>query len=215
MKDLKIRCSSIHKIIGNGKGPHGLTDTATTYIKQLVKEHVYKYTTDIQSKYLEKGKDCELEALKMYNAYFFTNYEKSEGGRSNDWLKTESCDVEGKNAIIDFKCSWDANTFPATVNDLIKKCKKAGYEWQLRGYMWLYNKDSARLVDCLVDTPEYLIEYVDNRSSHEVDSLPPELRMTILKFEKDPSKEQAIIEKVKACRLFAAEYLNEILNKNK
>lgn len=214
MKDLKIRCSSIHKIMGNGKRPDGLTETATTYIKQLVKEFVFEYTTDIDSKYLEKGKDCELEAIKLYNEYFFTNHEKNEGEKSNDWVKTESCDVKAKGKIIDFKCSWDANTFPATVSDMVKKCKKAGYEWQLRGYMWIYDKDSADLVDCLVDTPPELIGYVSDTSSHEVDHLPPELRMTILKFERDPSKEQLIIDKVKACRLFAAEYLKEILNKN-
>ena len=214
MKDLLIRCSSLHKIMGNGKSASGLSVTATSYIKQLVKEHVFKYKSSIQSKYLEKGIDCELDAIKLYNDHFFTSHDKNEVTLHNEFIKG-TCDVTGMNEVIDFKCSWDADSFPATETDLADKCKKAGYEWQLRGYMWLYNKDTSKLVDCLLDTPEYLIEYVSDRSSHEVGHIPPGLRMTILKFSRDTVKEDLIKSKVEACRLFADEYLNEILTKNK
>ena len=39
------------------------------------------------------------------------------------------------------------------------------YEWQMRGYMWLYNRDCAIVDYCLVDTPEDLIGY-EQRVAH-------------------------------------------------
>ena len=214
MENLRIRCSSLWKIMGTGKGPHGLTATATTYIKQLVKQQMFEYTTEINSKYFDKGIDCENDAIKLYNDHFFTAHEKNEVKVVNEWI-TGTCDINAPNLIIDTKCSWDADTFPASIEDAEALCKKSGYEWQLIGYMWLYNKDKSELVYALVDTPEYLIEYVNDRSAHEVDHLDPGLRLTVLKFNRDTAKEELIKTKVEAARLFAIEYKNQIINKNK
>ena len=214
MQDLTIRCSSLWKIMGSGKGAHGLTATATTYIKQLVKQQLFEYNTEITSKYFDKGNDCENDAIALYNEYFFTSHQKNEVSMVNEWV-SGTCDITSANLIIDTKCSWDADTFPATKEDAEPLCKKAGYEWQLRGYMWLYNKDKSELVYSLVDTPEYLIEYVGDRSAHEVEHLDPCMRLTILKFNRDTAKEELIKAKVEAARLFANEYKELILNKHK
>ena len=189
MENLRIRCSSLWKIMGTGKGPHGLTATATTYIKQLVKQQLFEYTTEINSKYFDKGIDCENDAIKLYNDHFFTAHEKNEVKLVNEWI-TGTCDINAPNLIIDTKCSWDADTFPASIEDAETLCKKSGYQWQLIGY-------------------------INDRSSHEVDHLDSGLRLTVLKFNRDTAKEELIKTKVEAARLFAIEYKNQIINKNK
>ena len=212
MKDLRIRCSSLSKIMGNGKGMFGLTDTATSYIKSLVKAEIYQYDIEINSKYLDKGNDCENGAIELYNDYNFTSHEKNKVHLHNEFI-SGTCDINAFNKVVDIKCPWSKETFPATKEEAEKGCNKAGYEWQLRGYMWLYNKDEAELAYCLMDTPDYLIEYEPNKSIHEVSDLDDSLRITSIKFKRDTAKEEKIKEKVTAARQYAEWYLGQIKNK--
>ena len=212
MKDLRIRCSSLAKIMGSGKGMFGLTDTATSLVKELVKAEIYQYDIEINSKYLDKGNDCEDAAIELFNEHNFTQHEKNTVRMHNEWLSGE-CDINAPGKIIDIKCPWSKETFPATKEEAEKGCKKAGYEWQLRGYMWLYNKDEAELAYCLMDTPDYLIEYEQNKSIHEIGQLDDSLRITSIKFKRDTAKEEKIKEKVGAARQYAEWYLKQIKNK--
>ena len=198
--------------MGTGKGMFGLTDTATSYIKSLVKAEIYKYDIEINSKYLDKGNNCENSAIELYNEYNFTNYEKNTVRMYNEWL-TGECDINAPGMVIDIKCPWSKETFPATKEEAEKGCKKQGYEWQLRGYMWLYDKDESELAYCLMDTPDYLIEYEPNKSIHEVEQLDDSLRITSIKFKRDTEKEEKIKEKVISARQYAEWYLEQIKNK--
>jgi hypothetical protein len=148
----------------------------------------------------------------MYNGFFFTNLEKNTERKSNDWIEGEPDAISDK--IIDFKSAWSSETFPASISDAEKKIKKAGYEAQLRGYMWLWGLDSAELVYGLVDTPEYLIEWEQNRSIHEVEHLAVHLRLTCVQYERDKDYEMLIKSKVEDCRKFAEQYMKEIESKH-
>lgn len=212
MKDLKIRCHELWKIMGNGRGDFGLTETAITLVKEKVKQHLYHYKSTIESKYLTKGIETEDQIREMYNGFFFTNLEKNTERKSNDWIEGEPDAVSDK--IIDFKSAWSSETFPASISDAEKKIKKAGYEAQLRGYMWLWGLDSAELVYGLVDTPEYLIEWEQNRSIHEVEHLAVHLRLTCVQYERDKDYEILIKSKVEDCRKFAEQYMKEIESKH-
>jgi len=212
MKDLKIRCHELWKIMGNGRGDFGLTETAITLVKEKVKQHLYHYKSTIESKYLTKGIETEDQIREMYNGFFFTNLEKNTERKSNDWIEGEPDAISDK--IIDFKSAWSSETFPASISDAEKKIKKAGYEAQLRGYMWLWGLDSAELVYGLVDTPEYLIEWEQNRSIHEVEHLAVHLRLTCVQYERDKDYEILIKSKVEDCRKFAEQYMKEIESKH-
>ena len=67
--------------------------------------------------------------------------------------------------------------------------------------MRLFDLPRAELAYCMVSTPIDLCQYEDRRI-HEVDHIPPELRVRVLKFERDADKEAAIVAKVEAARRF-------------
>lgn len=211
MKDLLFRCSSLGDLMTNArKKDEVLSATAKTLIKQMVKERLFEYKVDIQSKYLDKGNAVENTSIELYNEVNFTNHCKNEVRLSNDFI-TGECDINTDTRIIDIKSPWSKETFPATPEDGINK----KYEWQLRGYMWLWDIDEAELAYCLVDTPEWLLEWENNLSIHEVSHLDPTLRLTSIKFKRDKELEEQIKEKVKHARQFAIEYEQEIYNKNR
>lgn len=210
MDNLKIRCSALGKLMTNPrKKDEILSQTAKTYIRGLVKEIVYNYDPEFTSKETEKGKDVESQSIDLYNEVFFTNYKKNTERKTNDFL-TGECDIDAPEKIIDIKSPWSKKTFPATAEEGVNK----DYEWQLRGYMWLFDKDSAEIAYCLVNTPEYLIEYEQNKTIHEVDEIAPELRVTVLKIERDTELEELIKQKVLAARDYAEWYEKQIINKN-
>ena len=209
MDNLKIRCSSLGKIMGAPKKKgETLTQTAKSYIQEIVKKIVYNYHIELESKYLTKGIMVEDESIELYNEVYFCSYEKNSDRLFNEFIEGE-CDINAPNKIIDIKSSWSKDTFIATPSEINNK----DYEWQLRGYMWLYNKDNAELAYCLVDTPDTLLEWENNLSIHHVDDIAPELRVTVKKFTRCIEKEKQIIEKVKECRKYASWYEQQILNK--
>jgi hypothetical protein len=148
----------------------------------------------------------------LYNSIFFTNFKKADKPIENDWLKTQSCDIddEESDAIIDIKSSWSKKQFPKTVKKALASLIKAGYDWQLQGYMTLYGRKKAVVAYCLTDTPEGLCEW-EPADCHFMDDVDDNLRVTKVEFNHDPVKEAQIIARVQSCRIYALEYLNEIL----
>lgn len=201
---IRIHPSSLSKIMADGKSkkPEDLSVGAMTYCRQLAKEYVYNYRSSVSSKYLEKGLIVEEQSIQLYNEVFFTNVEKNVVRDSNDWL-TGECDIDTGKKIIDIKSSWSIATFPATKAD----AHDPDYEWQGRGYMMLRNRDVFELAFCLVSTPQELIGF-DDESLHYVDHIPPELRVTVVQYERDLALEDRIKIKVEAAR----KYINEVID---
>ncbi|GAG23711.1 unnamed protein product, partial [marine sediment metagenome] len=179
-----------------------------TYIKELVKEDLFNYRTTIDSKYLTKGIDLEDTSIDLYNEVHSTLYLKNTERLENEFI-TGECDINAEDKIIDIKTSWSLETFPASPEDVNNK----DYEWQLRGYMWLYDKPKAELAYCMVSTPDYLLKDWDNLDIHKVDKFDPFLRVTTISFERDTDKEREIMERVIECGKFYIEYRDSILNK--
>ena len=104
---------------------------------------------------MQKGIDCEQASIDLLNTAefrFSKPYIKNTERKSNDWI-TGECDIYDPESrlIRDIKTSWSMYTFPLFDTE----CKD--YEWQMRGYMWLWDCDTASVDYCLVDTPEHLI----------------------------------------------------------
>jgi hypothetical protein len=206
---MKIRSSALGKIMTNPRSKsQTLSAGCKTYIKELVKEDLFGYKSTIDSKYLTKGIDLEDTSIDLYNEVHNTLYLKNTERLSNEFI-TGECDINAEDKIIDIKTSWSLETFPAAVDDINNK----DYEWQLRGYMMLYNKPKAELAYCMVSTPDYLLKDWDNYKIHKVDNHDPFLRVTCISFERDRDKERDIIDRVIECGKFYIEYRDSILNK--
>ena len=190
------------------KSEFDLSETAKTFIKGIVKEKIFQYDTEISSKEMEKGILVEDKAIELYNDVFYKNYQKNTVTMHNTWIKG-TCDIAAPSTIIDIKSSWSKHTFPATKEE----GKNDDYEWQLRGYMWLYDKPFSELAYCLIDTPDSLLDWENNLSIHIMGNLSEPIRCTVLKFERNQDLEEKIKAKVLECRRFANYYAAQILNK--
>lgn len=198
---MKWHPSSLGKLMTSPRSKSEvLSEGAKTYIKEVAKENFYGYRTDINSKYIFKGRDQEFDSIELLNSVRFTNYEKNTVRMVDEYMTGEA-DIVTDDLIIDIKTSWSLDTFPALAEDGYE----SKYEWQLRAYMMLYNKPKAELIYCMVTTSNELLNEWENLALHRVDHIAPEKRITVLSFERDQDKENDIIEKLKA----ATEYYNE------
>lgn len=205
MKPLfKVRCSSLSTIMTDLKTKGAvLSEGAKTYLESVAKELVYGYTYSPTAKYMEKGKIVEDQAIALYNSVFFTNHTKNTERRETEYL-TGECDIFTGSKIIDIKSAWSLHTFPATA--AMGACKE--YEWQMRGYMKLWDVDEAEVAYCLVNTPDELVGYEDP-DLHYVDHIDEVLRITRVQYTRDRELE----EKMEARALAAQQYVIEAMQR--
>ena len=195
MKNLKVRASSLHKMMTNPRSKsEELSETTKTWLKDLVKEEVFGYHPQLNTPAINKGIDYEFMSIDLLNDATFNSYKKNEERITNDWLTGEA-DIVTTDEIIDVKSSWSLETFPAFAEDAESGVKKAGYEWQLRGYMMLYNKPKASIKYCMISTPESLLKDWDDRSIHKVDHIEPAKRISTVNFERDEAIEVKMVER--------------------
>lgn len=200
---LKFRASSLADIMTDGKSEELSVGAKTTIIK-LAKEFLYGYDERIDSKYLKKGIQCEDTSIELLNSVLGTTYTKNTERLTNDWITGEA-DIVDAAKIIDIKTSWSLSTFPV----LPKQGEDKGYEWQLRAYMWLYDKPKASIAYCMVSTPQELIGY-DDPQLHNVDHITPDLRVTFVEYERNAALEEKIKTKVAAARVFYDQVIHDI-----
>lgn len=202
-----IRCSSLPKIMTTSRTKGGLSETAKSYIKSIAKQDYFGYDIELNNKYVTKGLQCEEHSIQLLNDVLFTNYEKNEVRKSTDIL-TGECDIYTPELIIDIKTSWSFETFPATPDDINIK----DYEYQLRGYMYLYNVDKAALAYCMVNTPPDLIGF-ENEQMHVIGDNKIESLVTMVTIDRDLELEEKMLETCKQAIDYYSEYINNINEK--
>lgn len=208
---MKIRCSALGKIMTRPRSKSEfLSQTAKSYIRDIAKQDFYGYETELKNKYLDKGIQVENDSIQLYNSVFFTDHIKNTERITNDFLTGEA-DIVGDDIIIDIKSSFSLETFPALPEDADVK----DYQHQVRGYMMLYNKQSAQVAFCMSSTPDELLNEWDNWDIHKVEHIAPEHRVTIVSFERSKEWEQECEERCKASIEYYTEYINLLNNKNK
>ena len=178
---------------------------AKTYIRELAAQEILGIDFEVSSKAMEKGIQCEGEAIQMLNRVRGLNLSKNTERRKNDYI-TGECDLYDlqRRRGHDIKCSWSASTFPISVVD----CEDKLYEWQMRSYMALWDADEWSVDYCLVDTPDNLIGY-EPMQMHLVSHIPERMRITSWVIQRDKDKEAAIFEKVKHAREYYAQVIAE------
>lgn len=185
-----IRCSSLKLAMTEARAKNaGLSESAKKVVEDEIRALYFGVREKISSKPMQKGVECEQKSIELLNNVEFRlskPYVKNTERKSNEWI-TGECDIYDPDTklIRDIKTSWSLATFPlfATNAD--------DYEWQMRGYMMLWDCDAASVDYCLVDTPEHLIGY-EQRELHIVSHIEPEKRVKSFVYKRDLEKEERI-----------------------
>jgi hypothetical protein len=185
-----------------------LSETTKSYIRAVAKQDFYGYNVELNNKYINKGIMQENDSIALLNTVNFTNYSKNTERLNNEWLTGEA-DIVLDDRIIDVKTSWSLETFPATLEEAVNK----DYEWQLRAYLFLYDKQYASLVYCMVTTHPSLLNEWENLSLHQVDHIDASKRITTLSFERDLELEEEIKVRLHYCTEYYVKYINQLNNK--
>lgn len=207
MREILFRCSSIGKLMAEPKtkaeGP--LSVGAKTYIRELAQQEIFGVEFEFSSKETQKGLEVEDDSIALLNRVRGLALVKNTERKTNG-LITGECDLFDvqRRRGHDLKSSWSAKTFPGWTKD----CEDKLYEWQMRGYMWLWDADEWEVNYALVDTPEHLIGY-EPLQLHVVSHIPEHLRLTTWLVERDFAKERAIAEKVEAARDYYSQCIHE------
>lgn len=223
---MKIRCSALGRLMTAPRNKTELlSQTAKSYIQELVLEHKYGIKKEFSSRYTDKGLQCEDEAITLVNdvlglGFIFKNEEHFQ----NDWI-TGTPDVNTNDILLDIKCSYEASTFPFFETEI----PTPAYFYQLQGYLWLTGKTEALLCYCLVNTPIEIVEdevrrehwkhkVIDEdleirdfvQKKHNFDQIPDNRKVKVFKVERDETIIWAIQEKVEEARIYY-NLLSEVL----
>jgi hypothetical protein len=221
---MKVRCSAIGKIMSAPRNKSEvLSQTAKTYIHELVLQDKYGIRKEFSSRYTDKGNEVENESINLVNEVLDVGFiYKNEEHYQNDWI-TGTPDVNTEEVLLDVKSSWDGTTFPFFETEIPTK----DYFYQLQGYMWLTGKQQSMLCYCLVDTPADMVasevkrqHYILNKieedleltreieSKHIFSHIPKNRRVKVFYVQKDEAVIERIKEQVELCR----EYYNTLIN---
>ncbi len=208
-----FRCSSLHKLIGDGRSKAAvISDTAKSAIRDIVKEDLYGFRSFTGNQYTQKGNLLEDLAIEMSGKMRLRNYQKHVGRVENE-LITGECDLlDLKNKlIIDTKCTWDIGTHPFFADEAMEKVKKAGYDVQMQAYMWLYGCDVANIDFWLFPCPPELLNGWDDIDQlvHLVEKIDIRERKTTVTIERDEAVIQKIKDKVPHCQEYYAKLFAE------
>lgn len=137
-----------------------LSKTCMTYIDQWIKENYYGRRKFLKTKALQKGVECEQEAIHILNKALGTKYEKSiykDGEKmENEWMTWhEDIDNKENKITIDTKVCETIDTFP-----IIKEEVSNDYRRQWQGYMDLKWEDYKQhwVAKVLVNSPAWMIK---------------------------------------------------------
>lgn len=186
-----------------------LSDAAKTEIRSIVKEDLTTFRSFKGNQYTAKGNALEDIAIDLSGKVRFCQLQKHSGRVSND-LITGECDVLDLNnkLILDVKCTWDIGTHPFFQDEAEEKAKKAGYDWQMQGYMWLYNCEVAEVDFWLFPCPVELTKDWDDREQliDLVERIDLRERLTTVTYKRD----EAMIQKIKDKIPHAQEYYSKL-----
>ena len=206
---MKWRPSQLGKLMTNPRSKSEmLSETAKSEIRRIAKQDFFGFNTELRTKPMIKGTEWEQEGIDLLNTVRFTNYTKNENRVSNEQM-TGCCDIITDDLIIDIKSSWSLETFPATPSE----AESCDYEWQGRAYMWLYDRPSFELIYTMYTTPDELLTEWDNMTIHRVDHIPSHHRITVVRYEREALYEEQIMERLRYCSEYYAQYVNELNNK--
>jgi hypothetical protein len=215
---MKVRASALGKLMTSSrKAGEVLSQTAKSYIQEVVLQDKYGIYKEFNSRYTDKGNQTEDEAIQLVAQVLDLGFiYKNEDKYTNDWIKGTP-DVVTTDLIIDTKVSWSAHTFPFFESELPNK----DYYWQMQAYMWMTGRKKALVTYCLVNTPYLLLEdeirrehwkqnligesqevrdYVE--AQHNFDHIPKNERVKVFEIDYDEQGIEQAKEKIEIAKVY-------------
>lgn len=219
------RCSALGNIISKrGK----LTQTNMTYLDEVFISEIYGTRREAYGKALEKGIACEEDGFKMLNDVFYKGrfVAKVKEPKMGEYLKGTP-DTIIDECVTDIKNALDLFTFAKAQMTWL-------YEWQVKGYMMLYDLPRGRLFYCLNNMPDYMVAEEQRKmfyfkrkwatmedegylaaceeleKAHNYDKMPIYERFKFWDLERDQDEDIRIENAVEGAR----QYLNEKYDKH-
>lgn len=202
----KTKRSDAEKALLEEARRNSLSAGAKSHVRDLVREAVYGFEpADVNTYPIRKGREVEAECIAMLARLTGRPLVKNTERRTNGLISGE-CDVWDAPIRCgrDIKAPYSMASMPIALADAYD----SGYEWQMQGYMILWDADLWSVDYLLVNTPDDLIGY-EPPALHCVDHIPEHLRWTTWTVERDRSLEPLILAKVSAARRYFREVLNE------
>ena len=206
MREVKVRCSSIGKLMTAPKlKSEVLSVGAKTYIRSLAAQEIFGVEFEVSSKEMEKGLLVEDQSIALLNRVRGLSLTKNTERRTDEFF-TGECDLFDpvRRCGHDLKSSWSLASFPICEVD----CEDSLYEWQMRGYMRLWDAEEWEVNYAMVSTPDNLIRY-EPMAMHLVDHIDDHTRLTTWVVRRDLAKEAEMVEKMKHARRYYAEVIAE------
>jgi hypothetical protein len=146
------------KLIAKKNAKPELSATCKTELINIWVEQTYGRKRNISNKYIEKGLAVEEDSITLISRLKKKVYFKNDERIFNEFTNGEPDLYEGvsirkADMILDTKSSWDIFTFFHSKTQPINK----DYYWQMMGYMDLTGAKEARLVYCLINTPDTIM----------------------------------------------------------
>ncbi|HHW7450522.1 translocation protein TolB precursor [Pasteurella multocida] len=219
MYNLKVRCSILHRLIGEPKTKADketgkITETAKSAVREIVKFDLFGYESFEGNKYTQKGNNLEDQAIKLSGLRRGLPLKKNTERREND-LITGECDVyiPSRRLIIDTKCSWDIGSHPFFIDEAEDKAKKAGYDIQMQGYMWLWDCEEAQIDFILLPAPLDLIKSYENAEKFVdlVEQIPQQKRITTVVVKRDEKVIERIKERIPKAQAYYQQLIQEAM----
>lgn len=209
MDNFRIRCSGLSSIMSDpvtkaAKEAGELSEGAKTAVHDMVRRYLYDYKQpELGNKEIKKGLAMEGAAIRTLSELTGEFYAKNEERITNDYLTGEA-DIVALDHGVDTKVPWSAEQFPIVESQARKLAIKNGYEWQVRGYMHLYDKPRWAVAYVLRETPSDLLAPWDDNQIHDIPLFAPiEHCVTMAWFERDMELEAKIVQKCKAAQEYA------------
>lgn len=153
-----------------------------TYINYLLDEYswrvhgmvrVTKELMDIPQ--MQKGVLVEFESIKLLSmvdgVMYIPNIDENEERERiyNEYLSGEIDAYAGQSimqatCVPDIKSIWDLPTFLCKIQEPVTKSN----DWQIKGYMDISGAPQGFVANCLIDTPEHIVESLKWKLLHKL-----------------------------------------------
>ncbi len=219
-----------------------LSDTAIAYLMEEYAwqtQKMVRINKELEISQMEKGKIVEPESVNLLciTDGVLYNYNHEKIRVYNDYLSGEvdaylGDSIMSATTIPDVKSIWDYPTFLCKKNEPISKAN----DWQVKGYMKITGAQHGFVADCLIDTPEYVInklkwqlfnkveaatefspEFVERweviQHSMKFDHIPPRMRVNKKKVEPMTDEQEAkLYDRVKYARDYLWKFHEEYIS---
>jgi len=233
-KRTALQEEELKKLVYKKEHPE-LPQTVITLLQKWWIEQKYDRKNEFYSRPTMKGNQNELLAIEELSNFLKEQLHKNEQLFQDEYI-IGTPDIKNELTIDDIKNSYTIFTFPFFDTEIENK----DYWWQLQGYMHLTGKKKARLIYCLTDasddlverettsrmwiaakengiTPEELelevVKQIANRTRKQMtfSDIPRSERFKIFEIDYDPQAIEKVIERVKLCRKYINKnFVNEI-----